>query len=263
MDHSAVGLAPSDQPRIEKVALDRPWAWLLAGFGDFMAQPVIGLSYGLSLAAIGWLAAGILLLLDRPYLLLPLTAGFFFVGPFAAVGLYEVSRRLMRGFVVEASDVLFAWRRNAGQIALMGLILLLIHLAWMRIAQLLFALFATGGVQSWDRFVDVVWYSSRSLPFIAAGTLIGAALALLAFAIGAFSIPYLLDRPRANAFEAIAVSVSALRHNPKPLMLWAGLIVVFVAQAIIPALFGLIVVLPIIGHATWHAYRDVVRFDES
>ena len=167
------------EPRIAQVSLDRPWMWLLAGLRDLMAAPVLGLSYGLALTAIGWLAGALLMLFDLPYLLLPLTAGFFFAGPFVAVG-----------------------------------------------------------------------------------TLIGAVLALFVFAIGALSIPYLLDRPRAKVVEAIAVSVTGLRRNPKPMLLWAGLIAILVVHALIPAFFGLIIVLPIVAHATWHAYRDIVRFDD-
>ena len=257
-----IGAVPEPRPRIVQVPLDRPWAWLLAGFQDMLAAPVLSFSYGLALAAVGWLAIALAMLFDLPYLLLPLTAGFFFMGPFVAVGLYEISRRLQKGFVVEPTDVVFAWRRNAGQIGLMGLILLLIHLAWMRIAQLLFALFAIGEIRSWDRFFDVALNASQSLPFVAVGTVIGAGLAALTFAIGGLSIPYLLDRPRANVFEAIGVSLSALRRNPKPMLLWAALIVVFTAHGLVPAFLGLIVVLPVVAHATWHAYRDIVRFDD-
>ena len=110
--------------------------------------------------------------------------------------------------------------------------------------------------------MDIASYSAHSLPFAAVGILIGAVLALFVFAIGAFSIPYLLDRPGANVFEAIVVSVTAVSRNPKPMLLWAGLIVLFVVHALIPAFAGLIIVLPVVAHATWHAYRDIVRFED-
>eukprot|EP01034_Spumella_vulgaris_P012856 gene12856-16372_t len=133
----------------------------------------------------------------------------------------------------------------------------------MRAAQLLFALFQGQGVPSWDRFTDVLWHSARSLPFLAAGVAIGAALAALAFVIGAFSIPLLLDRRHSNVFEAIATSVAVVRLNPRPMLLWAGLIVLLVAMAMVPGLLGLVVVLPVVAHATWHAYRDVVVFEPA
>ena len=114
---------------------------------------------------------------------------------------------------------------------------------------------------SWDRFADLVWYSSRSLPFLATGVVCGALLAGLAFLIGAFSIPYLIDRRGSNIFEAIATSVAAVRLNPQPMLLWAALIVFLVGLGMIAGLLGLVVTLPLCGYATWHAYRDIVQFD--
>ncbi len=248
------------RPHIRQVAVDRAWSWLGAGWRDLTSAPLYSLAFGAAAVLAGWLIIALLMWLDVPYLVLPLSAGFFFVGPFMAVGLYEISRRLENGLMVDAEATFLAWRRNPDQIALMGAVLLLFHLAWMRAAQLLFALFAWRTVPSWDHFLELAWYSSRSLPFLAAGVAIGAALAAMAFAIGAFSMPYLLDRREANLFEAIATSVAAVRLNARPMLVWAGLIVVLVALAMIPGLLGLIVVLPVVAHASWHAYRDIVRF---
>jgi uncharacterized membrane protein len=248
------------QPYIRRVPIDRPWTWLAAGWRDAWSVPTISLGYGLLPVVAGWIAIVLLLWLDLPYLVLPLSAGFFFVGPFIAVGLYEVSRRLESEYVVDGETTLLAWRRNPDQIALMGVALLLLHLAWMRVAQLIFAVFEWRTVPSWDRFMDLAWYSSKSLPFLAIGVGCGAVLAAIAFGIGAFSMPYLLDRREANLFEAIATSVAAIRLNLKPMLLWAVLIVILVVLAMVPGLVGLIVVLPVVAHATWHAYRDVVRF---
>ncbi len=258
-DSIAVFRAP--QPHIRRVPVDRPWVWLAAGWRDLLAAPRTSLAYGLALVVVGWLAVALLLLFDLPYLVLPLGAGFFFVGPFVAVGLYEVSRRLETGLLVDGETTLFAWRRNPGQIALMGLLLLFFNLAWMRLAQLLFARFERRTVPSWDRFADLAWYSARSLPFLGLGVALGAALAAAAFAIGAFSIPYLLDRRNSNLFEAIATSVAVVRLNPRPMLLWAVLIVFLIAIGMVPGLVGLVLTLPLVAHATWHAYRDIVRFD--
>jgi uncharacterized membrane protein len=250
-------------PRIRRVAIDRPWAWLAAGWDDLWSEPALSLCFGGVSVLAGWLAMALLLWADLPYLVLPLSAGFFFIGPFMAVGLYEISRRLENRLVVDADAAFGAWRRNPEQIALMGLLLLLLHLAWMRAAQLLFAFFGWHTVPSWDRFMDLAWYSARSLPFLAIGVAVGAVLAAVAFAVGAFSMPYLLDRRQSNLFEAIATSVAAVRLNFRPMLLWAGLIVVLVTMAMLPGLLGLVVVLPVIAHATWHAYRDIVQFGEA
>jgi uncharacterized membrane protein len=261
MSDDRIAVFRSPQPRIRQVPLDRAWTWLGAGWRDFVAGPANSMTYGIFAVLAGWLAVALLLWVDLPYLVLPLTAGFFFLGPFLAVGLYETSRRREAGLTVDLETTLLAWRRNPEQILLMGLMLLLFHLAWMRIAQLLFALFDFQTVPSWDRFSDLAWHSARSLPFLAVGVGAGAVLAAVVFAIGAFSMPYLLDRRTANLFEAIATSVAAVRLNVKPMLVWAGLITLLVALAMVPGLLGLVIVLPVVGHATWHAYRDVVRFE--
>jgi uncharacterized membrane protein len=249
------------QPRIRLVPVDRPWTWLAPGWRDLWAAPASSLAYGGAAVLAGWLAIALLLWADLPYLVLPLSAGFFFVGPF---GRRPPRNQLTpRGASVGGESSWRAWRRNPDQIALMGLLLLLLHLAWMRAAQLLFALFEWPTVPSWDRFMDLAWHSARSLPFLAVGVALGAVLAGVAFAIGAFSMPYLLDRRGANLFEAIATSVAAVRLNVRPMVLWASLIVILVALAMVPGLLGLVVVLPVVGHASWHAYRDIVRFESA
>lgn len=250
-------------PRIRKVAVDRPWTWLAAGWSDLWSEPVLSLCFGSLSVLAGWLAVALLLWADLPYLVLPLSAGFFFIGPFMAVGLYEISRRIESRLAVDANAMFGAWRRNPDQIALMGLLLLLLHLAWMRAAQLLYAIFGWQTVPSWDRFMDLAWHSARSLPFLAIGIAVGAVLAAVAFVVGAFSMPYLLDRRQSNLFEAIATSVAAVRLNVRPMLLWAGLIVVLVTMAMVPGLLGLVFVLPVIAHATWHAYRDIVQFGDA
>ncbi len=248
-------------PRIRRVPVDRPWTWLGAGWRDFLAAPRLSLLYGLLPAVTGWLASTMLIWFDVPYLVLPFSAGFFFVGPFIAVGLYEVSRRREAGLVIDVQATVCAWRRNPDQIALMGVLFLLFHLAWMRVAQLLFALFSWHNMPSWDRFADVIWYASHNLPFLTFGVVCGAVLAAIAFVIGAFSIPYLLDRRDSNLFEAIGTSAAAVRVNFRPMLLWAALIVFLIVLGMVTGLIGLVVTLPITGYATWHAYRDVVSFD--
>ena len=261
MSDSSVAVFRAPQPRIRQVPVDQPWQWLSAGWRDLLAMPSVSATYGAIAVVTGWIAVALLLWVDLPYLVLPLSAGFFFLGPFMAVGLYDASRRRQAALPIDLEATLFAWRRNPDQILLMGLLLLLFHLAWMRVAQLLFALFEWQAIPSWDRFADLAWFSSRSLPFLALGVGVGAVMAGTAFMIGAFSMPYLLDRRSSNLFEAIATSVAAVRLNLRPMLLWAGLIVLLVVLAMVPGLLGLVVVLPVVGHATWHAYRDIVHFD--
>lgn len=246
---------------LKKVPLDRPWSWLAKGFSDLRRAPVVSLSYGVLFAAAGYLLIGSLWALDWLYLTLPLAAGFMIVGPLFAVGLYEVSRRLQRGEPVSFGEALSAWRRNSSQIALMGVALLLFMFAWLRLAALIFMLFFGLKPPSLDQLVQQTLLSTDALPFLIIGGLVGAALALLSFAISVISIPLLLDRPEANVITAISTSVQAVKTNPAALLLWGALIVLFVGAGIATLLLGLIIALPLIGHASWHAYQDLTGLD--
>jgi uncharacterized membrane protein len=247
-------------PRVRKVELDRPWAWLTAGWRDLTRAPAVGLSYGLLFALVGWAVTFGLWRLGAIYLILPLTAGFLIVGPLLAVGLYEVSRRHERGEKAMLGDAVGAFRANPSQIAFMGVTLLLLFFAWIRLAVMIFYLFFGLTPPSPADFVGRVFFSAQSLPFVVVGTAIGAMLAALAFAISAISIPLLLDRPQAHVVTAISASFRAILENPATMAFWAVLIVLFVGAGLITFYVGLIVALPLIGHASWHAYRDLVEY---
>ena len=141
----------------------------------------------------------------------------------------------------------------------MGAALLLIHLFWVRVAGLLFAVFfGLGFSPSIEQLPMALLRSDQLLPFLVIGTGFGFVLACAAFAISAVSIPMIVDRD-VSAMEAIAVSIRATLDNWRAMAFWAGLIVVFTAMALVPFFLGLALVLPVVGHATWHAYRDLVR----
>lgn len=244
-------------PNLAKVPLDRPWSWLAKGFADLRRSPVVSLSYGVIFAIAGYLLIGSLWALDWLYLTLPLAAGFMIVGPLFAVGLYEVSRRLQSGETVSFAAALAAWKRNGSQIGLMGVALLLFMFAWLRLAALIFMLFFGLKPPSLDQLVQQTMLSADALPFLIIGGLVGAALALTSFAISVISIPLLLDRSDANVFEAITTSIRSVKINPAPMLFWGALIVLFVGAGIATFLLGLIITLPLIGHASWHAYQDL------
>jgi uncharacterized membrane protein len=243
---------------IRKVDLEAPWRWLAAGWVDLLAMPHISLTYGavftalaagfwLGLASFGWQS-----------LMLALAGGFLLIGPVLAVGLYEASRRRQMGIAVRLGDVTAAGFRAPRQLALLGLALLLIYVAWMRTAILMFMLFFSDGpFPPIEEFVPRLLFTWQGVTLLAAGTMIGAALAALVFSISVVSAPMLMERPVGVA-AAIAASVRAVRLNLQPMALWAVLIAAFVALGLATLCLGLIVIFPLIGHATWHAYRDVV-----
>lgn len=246
---------------IRRVDTDRPWSWLADGWQDLCRAPAVSLTYGVVFSVAGLILSAAIWVFDVFYLVLPLAAGFLLVGPILSVGLYEVSRRLAAGEEVGFGPAVTAWRKNETQIALMGLALVLFMMAWMLLAMIIFALFFGKGLPAADNFVSEVFLSVESIPFLIVGTGVGAVLAALVFAISVVSIPMLLDR-RVDVLTAVVTSLAAVRHNPRATAVWAGLIVLFSSAGLVTAYLGLILTLPLIGHATWHAYRNLVVFTE-
>ncbi len=260
-DSRVAGASPahaSALPAILAVPVDRPWLWLQRGWDDMLAARRVSLAYG-ALVVVASLALALALLgTGTLHLLLPLAGGFLMMAPLLAVGLYETSRRRAAGESMTLALALRAWRRNGVQIGMMGMALLLLHFTWIRVSLLLYALFFNGLNPSLDTLPGVVLTSPVSLPFLIVGTLVGGVLAAITFAISAVSIPMLLDRPETNVFAAIATSIAVVRANPQAMALWAGLIAFFTVGGMVTLFLGLALVLPLIGHASWHAYKDMV-----
>ncbi|MCX7932745.1 MAG: DUF2189 domain-containing protein [Rhodovarius sp.] len=249
---------PRPRFRVRKVSTDRPWMWLTAGWQDMMAHKPIALAYGGALVLFSWLLALLMFEFGLTWAILPAVAGFFIVAPLVAAGLYEVSRRREAGESVTLHDAIWGFRRNGTQIAMMGALLVVINLIWVRVAGLIFALFF--GLNFSPSLAELpirLLQSDNLIPFLIVGTGFGFLLALATFASCAVSMPMLVDR-NISFLEAVTISIQAVAENPRPMMLWAGLIVVFTGLALLPFFLGLIIAMPLIGHATWHAYRDLV-----
>lgn len=248
---------------IRRVDIEAPWRWIMAGWADVERMAHISLTYGAVFAA---LAIVLFLGLTRLHLesvILALAGGFVLIGPVLAAGLYEGSRRLERGEPVRVKEILLAAFRAPGQLALLGLALLLIYIVWVQTAFLLLMLFI--GAEPFpplENFIANLLLTTRGVALLTVGTIEGAALATLVFAICAVSAPMLMDRPVGVA-EAILTSVRAVRLNLKPMALWAALIAAFMIVGLLTLSAGLVVVFPLIGHATWHAYRDIVGAEGS
>jgi uncharacterized membrane protein len=238
---------------------DDPWLWLAAGWRDLTRAPRLSLAYGaiFSFGSLGFVSG--LIWLDLFYLLLPLGAGFMLVGPILAIGLYEGSRRLETGESVGFFDVLNGCRESLPRIMWAGGGLGLVMFAWMQIAALLFMLFfGDGHYPSEPQLMfEMLFYSPRGLAFIFVGSSIGAVIAFVVFAFSAISMPLLMERD-VDFIAAGKISVDAVRHNLRPMLLWAALIGLFTATGIVTLFLGLIICFPLIGHSTWHAYRALV-----
>ncbi|MGE5475871.1 MAG: DUF2189 domain-containing protein [Bacteroidales bacterium] len=245
--------------RLRSISLDHPWRWLAAGWFDMCCEPAVSYSYGAIFTALGLMLFFGLDQWGLAAVILPLGMGFALVGPVAAVGLYEVSRRLARGDAISFAHLLGALRRNPSQIALVGLFLVLALLAWVRLAMLEFMLFFGAQPPALGHLFDALISTSAGVALLLVGTASGAVLALAVFAMAAIAVPMLVDRPDCDAMTAMLTSVEALRRNFRPMMLWAFLIGLFTLAGAGLFLVGLVVVLPLLGHASWHAYTDLVE----
>ncbi len=239
---------------INPVGLGAPLRWLAAGANDLRRAPAASLFYGALFALMGWL---IHIVFRYAYeYSSALTGGFLLLGPFLCVGLYDISRRLERGEPVRLLATLTAFRANLGAFSLFALMLTIVMLVWARASLVVFALFYTSAMPTLDNFLARV-LSPEHWDFIAIYFAVGSVFAAIVFAISVVSVPMMLDRGT-DAVVAALTSVRALFENFWPLLLWAILIVLVIGAGFATLFIGLLLAAPIVGHATWHAYRDLV-----
>jgi uncharacterized membrane protein len=246
--------AASPFPPIRAVGYRAPLRWLAAGLADFRRAPLAGLAYGAAFTAMGWLI-GFVFRHAYEYTT-ALTAGFLLLGPFLCTGLYDISRRLERGEPVRLADTTSAWRANLGAFSLFALALTIILLIWARASLVTFALFFSTGMPTLTNFLARV-VSPEHWDFILTYFAVGGLFAAIVFAVSVVSVPMMLDRGT-DTIVAALTSVRALLAHPGPLLLWAFLIVLVIGIGFATLFIGLLVAAPVIGHATWHAYRDLV-----
>jgi uncharacterized membrane protein len=243
---------------INSIGMDRPRAWLAAGFQDFRQATAVSLAYGMFWVGLSIAITAGAIVLDLWHWLLPLVAGFMFLGPLVAVGSYGISRALEDGRAPHLGDAFGAWRPHAGQLAMMGVMMMIFFLAWIRLATLLFALFFGFEAPGAAELYASLFTTSGGLGLVAVGTAAGAVLAFGAFAISVVAIPTLMDQDL-TFMEGIEASVRTVARNFRPMLLWAAILTGGVIFGMLTFYIGLALVLPVLGHASWHAYEDLVR----
>jgi uncharacterized membrane protein len=221
--------------------------WLRLGWRDMMAAPLQSLGFGVGIALLSAVVASIALRFGTGWLVLVLLSSFVFVAPVLAIGLYAISAALERGVRPSFAASLAAAARHVGDVMVYCLILMVICLVWVR---------AGSAVE--------IFFPEQAAPsglelgtFFLIGGAVGSVFALVVFAASAFSLPMLVDR-RTDAVTAVVTSINAVLRNRKATFVWALVIVLSVAVGFATALVGLAFTMPLIGHATWHAYRETI-----
>ena len=245
-------------PQVRKVRADAPWVWLARGWADMYAVPAVSFTYGIFFFVLSLLLVSALFLFNLGALVPVMAAGFLLVGPMLAGGMYEASRRIETGLPVRLADVAFVSMQSPAQLAFLGAMLMGAMLIWVRIATLLFALFfGSQTMPQLGEFVPALLLSPHGLGLLVVGTATGGVLALICFSISVVSVPMLMARD-VDAVTAVLTSIETVRRNFWPMMIWGWIIAFLTAFGIATLFVGLVFVFPLLGHATWHAYRDIV-----
>lgn len=245
-------------PVVRSVSVDDTARWLVRGWHDLLAAPAVSLSYGALFVVAAYLIVFGLAQMGMTSLILPMMAGFMLVGPLAAVGLYEVSRRHALRQPVRLGSAFSAFARNGGQLLFIGMALMLMLMLWVATAMYIFAIFYNGTPPNMNTFFTGILTAPQAPLFLLVGTLAGGVLAAIVFAITAVSLPMVVDRDVSPVY-AMATSVVAVRRNWKVMIGWAAMIVLITVVGMLTFFIGLALALPLVGHASWHAYKAMVE----
>lgn len=227
-----------------------PLTWVRKGWADMRRAPRQSVAYGIAIVALSWLVTGIGLRLGTYWSVLVLLSGFVFVAPVLALGLYSISRQLERGVRPSIARCFAEQRQTLGTTMVFALALLVLFLIWARAGSMVHVFFPTQSNPDW----------SQLALYLAVGTAVGSIFSLLTFLFSAFSLPMICDRDT-DAVTAIVTSVNAVLRNKAAMAVWVAVIVALTAIGFATALVGLGVAIPLLGHATWHAYRETIDAD--
>lgn len=231
----------------KKLELNAPIRWLKLGLNDIKRAPRQSLSYGAGMVLISLLVSVIAMQFGNFYSLLTMLSGFIFIGPVIAIGLYSISCQLQMGKKPVLGYCLREGWSHMGNTLLLAMVLLVVFMLWARAASMIHVFYPMQSNAAWQEYVI----------FLGIGTFVGAIFSAIIFCIGAFSLPMIMDR-KVDMVTAIVTSVNTVLHNKKVMLLWASLIFVALLIGFATAFIGLLFLLPLIGHATWHAYQETI-----
>lgn len=240
-----------------KVHLEAPAQWLKSGWHDFKAEPVVGLTYGAVFVLSGYALYFCLQFLNLSYLILPISGSFILFAPWLALGLYEVSRQREKGLKPTFASTCGAWRQSPRRLGIMAFILLLFMMVWTQVAVVMYALMMGNASLSLDTLGTDIFTRTDGLVFLVSGSIVGLIFAAIVFLFTVVSIPMILDRD-VDVFEAMHFSFQTVIKNSHVMWSWAFTIGIIAWFAMATFFIGLVVAMPVLGYASWHAYRDLV-----
>lgn len=233
------------------------FGWLAAGWRDMWQAPLTSLAYGLLVFAVSLAVVWGLFAFQLDYILFPALAGFMVAGPLIAIGLYQKSRDLEEGRRPSLARMILVRAESGAQVSFTGAILCLLVMVWMRAAVIIYALFF--GLRPFPDLASIVAILLTTMEgwgMLVVGTAVGGLFAAFSFAISTFAIPMLLAE-RTDAFTAMGTSISLVWNNLPVMLAWGTIVLVLSALSLATGLLGLIVIFPLLGHATWHSYRAI------
>jgi len=248
----------SPLPKFRQVEFSDISASLAGGWADFKAYPVLGMAFGAVYVLGGLIVLYIVRQLGAPWMIIPLAIGFPLLGPFTAVGLYEISRRRAAAQPITVAGVFaHVFRQHQRQFGWMAFVVLFIFWIWIYQVRLLLALFlGFKSFSSFQAFVNVIATTPEGWGFLVAGTIIGTALAVVLLAVTVISMPLLMER-EVDFITAMITSVGVVINSPIPMLGFGFVVGLLTLLALLPAFLGLLVVLPVLGHATWRLYQRI------
>lgn len=248
-------MIPLAQQRQRNLPATAAFSWLAAGWRDLANKPLPSLAYGVAVFGVSLAIVWGLIALGMDYILFPALAGFMVVGPLLAIGLYAKSHAIENGKDVRLRRMIMVHAKSGPQVLFTGTILCLLILAWIRAAVIVYALFF--GLRPFPGLDDVatmLFTTPTGWAMLVVGSAIGGLFAAFSFAISVFAVPRLFDE-RTDAFTAMGTSISMVWNNLPVMIVWGGIVLALFLFSVATGLLGLIVVFPLLGHATWHGYR--------
>jgi uncharacterized membrane protein len=239
--------------QLNHLELGAPLHWLRQGWDDFMCCPKVAAFYGLCFFVMGHALWAVFQ--SAPAYVLALSAGFLLLGPFLCLGIYHSSRQIERGEPASLRDSLLVWRPTKGAMGIFAGVLLILEMLWGRASLIVFAVTFNTMPSAESTLAQLL--NPENIEFLVAYAVVGSFFAGLIFVTSAISIPMIMDR-QVDAVSAGLTSIRACFQNPGVMLLWGALITVIIGLSLLPYFLGLLVTGPVIGHATWHAYRAIV-----